>query len=273
MGAPARCDGHPVQEVARAWCCDDLLMRIAVLSDVHGNLGALEAVLADASAQQVDLTVNLGDLLSGAVQPRAAAERFLALNLPTVSGNHERQLLTLSRERMGASDRLAHDTISDEHRTWLASLPLTLEVADGVLAFHGSPTDDLTYLLETVQEDGARPATQHEVLDRLGPYAVAASWSLLLCGHTHLQRSVVLPSGALVVNPGSVGWPAYADDEPYPHVMEAGSPHARYAVVEGSAGRWQVDFRSVDYDWERAARVAEDNARPDVARALRTGLV
>lgn len=84
-------------------------------------------------------------------------------------GNHERQLLALPPERMGASDRLAHDTISDEHRTWLALLSLTLEVTDGVLAFQGSPTDDLTYLLGTVQEDGARPATQHEVLDRLGP--------------------------------------------------------------------------------------------------------
>jgi len=239
------------------------------MSDVHGNLGALEAVLADVTTQHVDDTVNLGDLLSGAVQPRATADRLLALGLPTVSGNHERQVLTLARERMGASDRLAYDAITGEHRAWLASLPLTLEVADGVLAFHGSPTDDLTYLLETVEETGARPATQHEVLGRLGSFA--ASWSLLLCGHTHLQRAMPLPTGALVVNPGSVGWPAYADDEPHPHVMEAGSPHARYALVDDAAGSWEVDFRSVDYDWEQAARVAEDNGRLDVARALRTG--
>lgn len=246
-------------------------MRIAVLSDVHGNLGALEAVLADATPQQVDVTVNLGDLLSGAVQPRATADRLLALDLPTVSGNHERQVLTLPPERMGASDRLAHDALSDAHRAWLASLPLTLEIADGVLAFHGSPTDDRTYLLETVESSGARPATQREVLDRLGPYGESASWSLLLCGHTHLQRAMQLQVGALVVNPGSVGWPAYDDDEPHPHVMEAGSPHARYAIVDDVTGWWEVDFRVVDYDWEQAARTAEDNGRPDVARALRTG--
>lgn len=246
-------------------------MRIAVLSDVHGNLAALEAVLADVEAQRVEVTVNLGDLLSGAVQPQATAERLLALDLPTVAGNHERQLLTLPRERMGASDRLAHDTIGDEHRAWLASLPLTLEIADGVLAFHGSPTDDLTYLLETVEEHGARPATQHEVLDRLGPYADSPAGWLLLCGHTHLQRALLLSAGALVVNPGSVGWPAYKDDEPHAHVMEAGSPHARYAIVDDTVGVWEVDFRSVDYDWEQAARIAEGNSRPDVARALRTG--
>ena len=246
-------------------------MRIAVLSDVHGNLLALEAVLTDVTGQQVDVTVDLGDLLSGAVQPRATADRLLALDLPTVRGNHERQLLTLPRERTGSADRLAHDAITDEHRAWLASLPLTLELADGVLAFHGSPTDDLTYLLETVEEGGARPATQQEVLDRLGPYADGARWSLLLCGHTHLQRTMLLPTGGLVVNPGSVGWPAYSDDLPHRHVMQAGSPHARYAVADDGAGRWDVELRAVDYDWEQAAQNAEDNGRVDVARALRTG--
>lgn len=243
-------------------------MKIAVLSDVHGNLAALEAVLADSASRSVDVTVNLGDLLSGGLQPRETADRLIRLDLPTVRGNHERQVLTGAPERMGASDRLAHDTISSRHRTWLASLPLVLEVSEGVLAFHGSPTDDTTYLLETVEKGGARPATHDEVLQRLGP---AAERRLLLCGHTHLQRAVRLSTDALVVNPGSVGWPAYADDVPYPHVIEAGTPHARYAVVEDTTGRWEVTFLAVTYDWERAAALAERNNRPDIARALRTG--
>ncbi|MDP9433629.1 MAG: metallophosphatase family protein [Actinomycetota bacterium] len=243
-------------------------MRIAVLSDVHGNLGALQAVLDDVAGQSVDVTVNLGDLLSGGLQPRETADRLLAVDLPTVRGNYERQVLTVPPEQMSASDRLAHDTISDAHRAWMASLPLTLELADGVLAFHGSPTDDLTYLLETVEPGGARPATEQEVLDRLGD---TADRPLLLCGHTHRQRTRRLLSGATVVNPGSVGYPAYADDQPYPHVMEAGTPHARYAVVDDATGRWEVHFHAVIYDWEHAAEVAEGNGRPDVARALRTG--
>ncbi len=69
-------------------------MRIAVLSDVHGNLGALEAVQSDVAGQSVDVTVNLGDLLSGGLQPRQSGDRLLALDLPTVRGNHERQMLT-----------------------------------------------------------------------------------------------------------------------------------------------------------------------------------
>lgn len=245
-------------------------MRIAAISDVHGNLAALDAVMADIGILDVDLVVNLGDLLSGAVQPRETADRLMDLDLPTVRGNHERQLLTLDPERMGFSDRHAHEAITTRHREWLAGLPLTLEVADGVLAFHGSPTDDLTYLLETVEESGAGPATPEEVTERLGPFAATP---LLLCDHTHLQRSMRLATGALVLNPGSVGWPAYDDDHPHPHVMEAGTPHARYAIAVRSDGRWNGEFRAVAYDWEGAAAIAEANQRPDVARALRTGRV
>ncbi|MCW2537783.1 MAG: Bis(5-nucleosyl)-tetraphosphatase, symmetrical, partial [Modestobacter sp.] len=92
-----------------------------------------------------------------------------------------------------------------------------------------------------VTAEGARPATEDEVRQRLGAWAGSP---LLLCGHTHLQRAVRLPGGWLAVNPGSVGWPAHDDDRPGPHVMEAGTPHA--------------------------ARIAEGNRRPDVTRALRT---
>ncbi len=248
----------------------DRRMRVAVISDVHGNLLALDAVLSDIADHHVEVTVNLGDILSGGVQPRETAARLMALDLPSVRGNHERQLLETPSDRLSRSDRLAHESISDEHRAWLASLPLILEITPEVLAFHGSPTNDLTYLLDTVGPTGARAATEQEVVDRLGS---ELSRPLLLCGHTHLQRSLRLSTGALVVNPGSVGWPAYVGHLPYPHVMEAGSPHARYAVVDDSSGIWDVSFEAVAYDWEAAARIAESNSRPDVARALRTGHV
>ncbi|MEU4424880.1 metallophosphoesterase family protein [Actinoplanes sp. NPDC024001] len=109
-----------------------------------------------------------------------------------------------------------------------------------------------------------------EVVQRLGD---VSGYRLVLCGHTHLAGSVRLPDGTLVVNPGSVGWPAYADEVPFAHRMEAGSPHARYAVVDDVSGRWEVSMRSVAYPWERAARFAEGFGRADVAFALRTGRV
>lgn len=112
------------------------------------------------------------------------------------------------------------------------------------------------------------PATEDEVTQRLG---TLPEEQLLLCGHTHLQRSMRLTNGTLIVNPGSVGWPAYDDDQPYPHVIEAGTPHARYAVVDDTTGAWDVTFHRAHYDIEAAAAAAQANDRPGVKHALRTG--
>lgn len=243
-------------------------MRLAVLSDIHGNLAALEAVLADIRRRGVDVIVNLGDCFSGPLEPAATAQRLAALGWPTVRGNCDRQLLTLPPERMGLSDRFAHDRLREAHRAWLDSLPPTLWLTPEIFLCHGTPNDDTQYFLEHVEPAGARAATPEEVEDR----ARGCEAALILCGHTHLPRAVRLADGRLVLNPGSVGLPAYAHDEPYAHAMETGTPHARYAIAQrGPGGAWSADQIQVDYDWGAAARIAEDRGRTDWAVALRSG--
>lgn len=243
------------------------MTRIAVLSDIHGNLAALDAVLADAGRRGFDRMVNLGDICSGGLFPRETADRLMALALPTIRGNHERQVLTLPPERMGLSDRHAAAVMRPDQIAWFEGLPETLRLTDEVLLVHGTPRSDVEYFLETVDPTGVREASVDEIRDRTG----AADAAVILCGHTHLPRAVQVEGGPLVVNPGSVGLPAYDDDRPYPHVVESGAPHARYAVVEKRDGRWSVELIAVAYDWEQAARDAEANGRDDWARALRTG--
>ena len=242
-------------------------MKIAVLSDIHGNIAALDAVLAHAQALDVDQIVNLGDICSGALWPRETADRLMALGLPTIRGNHERQVLEGDPARMGLSDRRARDTLRDDQLAWMASLPPTLQLGEDVLMVHGTPSSDLVYFLETVTETGVRPATLAEVEERAG----GTSARLILCGHTHVPRAVMLRDGRLIVNPGSVGLPAYDDDNPFPHAIENGSPFARYATVSNDGGSWQASFHLVAYDWEQAARDAEAVQRADWAKALRTG--
>lgn len=242
-------------------------MRIAALSDIHGNLAALEAVLADVGRRGCDAIVNLGDILSGPLQPAETADRLLALDLPTIRGNHERQLLEQTPEAMGASDLYAHGQLTQTHRAWLAALPATLQLTAEVFLCHGTPADDLTYFLEDVDAHGARPATPAQVHQRAGEVRA----ELILCGHTHVQRAVRLDDGRLVLNPGSVGLQAFAWDRPYPHSMAMQSPHARYAVATRTRGAWSFELIAVDYDCESAARLAERRQRPEWATALRTG--
>ncbi|UGQ44926.1 metallophosphoesterase family protein [Massilia endophytica] len=242
-------------------------MRIAAISDIHGNLPALEAVLADIAKRGADVTVNLGDILSGPLQPRATAERLMALDFPTIAGNHERQVLTHAVERMGDSDRFAYDEITELQRAWLRSLPSTLRLTPDVLLVHGTPSSDLVYWMESVDDRGQRQASYEEVLERAGD----AQASLILCGHTHVPRSVLLDDGRLIVNPGSVGLQAYSDVHPLPHKAENGTPHARYVIIERIGQQWQVEHIAVAYNWDEMSSLANANGRPDWAHALATG--
>lgn len=255
-------------------------MRIAAISDIHGNLPALDAVLEDIAASSVDVTVNLGDILSGPLWIAETAERLMALDLPTIRGNHERQLLTLAHERMGASDAFAAQRLAPAQRDWLQALPETLALAPEVFCCHGTPGDDLQYLLETTVPGfvrgvaaGIRAATVEEAAPRLGDVLRGVPHALILCGHSHVPRVLALPDGRLVVNPGSVGLQAYDDTHGHPHVVENGSPHARYALLTRRAAGWQVELRAVPYAHARAADLADANRRPDWADALRTGRV
>jgi hypothetical protein len=134
--------------------------RIAVLADIHGNLRALEAVLADLPRRGADLVVNLGDCLSGPLQPAEVADRLMALGWPTLRGNHDRQLLDRPIETMIPSDAFTATRLTAAHRAWLAGLPPVLRPAADVFASPGTPADDLTYALEVVAgPQHLRPAT------------------------------------------------------------------------------------------------------------------
>lgn len=259
-------------------------MRLAVVADIHGNVLALEAVLADIARRGADLSVNLGDCISGPLWPRETYDVLKRLALPTVRGNHDRVLCDpidglgpsdhfaatelMAARQPGSWERLAVAEMTTASLRELATLPATLTPVDGVLACHGTPDDDMEYLLETTFDGIMIPSTAASISKRLQ----SIREPLVLCGHSHLPR-VVQNDGSLIVNPGSVGCPAYEDPGDPCHVSEAGSPHARYAVLDDHSGAWTVDLIAVAYDWARAAERARENGRPEWAMALSTGRV
>ena len=241
-------------------------MRIAVLADIHGNLRALEAVQWDLRRHAPDLTVNLGDHLSGPLQAAETAEALMATNYLHIRGNHDRQLLDRPVEKMGPSDRAASLQLQQPHRDWLANLTATMDMDPSIHLCHGSPTDDLQYLLEDVQADSVVLSSAETIRERLGHVAA----TLVLCGHTHIPRAV-RTGEILIVNPGSVGLQAYDDTAPHLHYMETGSPHARYALLDLENDAWRATFITLEYDWGAASREAARHDRPDWAHALATG--
>lgn len=243
-------------------------MRFAVLADAHGNLLALEAVLADLHAQAPDLVVNLGDLATGPFDPAGSMDAQIALECPTLAGNHERNLV--EGDDTSGSVSFARPRLSAAHLAWIGRLPTTLCLAEGeVFACHGSPAGgDLDYLLDDVASGWAALAPDNVIQPRLAGIGAAR---LVLCGHTHMPR-VVQVGDVTVVNPGSIGMPAYTDESPVPHAIETGAPHARYAVVTRKPGGvWSAELRAVAYDWHRAAQQAHKNGKPSVARWTATG--
>lgn len=261
-------------------------MRLALVSDIHGNLAALEAVIADMKNRQIDQVVNLGDTLSGPLLPAETAQRLQKLAWLHVAGNHERQVLQLPLERQSASDAFTSGQLSQAEKRWLDSHANSCDAdlhqgrrwsdqlgADVALC-HGSPRSDVEYLLETPIGDGVQLSSNDEIQERLGR-AIPDHITLLACGHSHVPRAVRLACGLLIVNPGSVGLPAYDDDHPYPsspyHRVENGSPEARYAVICKTGRGWACELISVPYDHESMAALADRRGRSDWAHALRTG--
>lgn len=242
-------------------------MRIALLSDFHGNLPALEAVVADLRPRGVDTIVNLGDILSGPLLPLETARYLMAQDWPTIAGNHERQLLAITAAKPGgASDRFARECLGEAELDWLRALPATLRLNDEVFLCHGTPRRDIEYFLDSQVGERLVLASAEEVAERLGEERS----ELVCCGHTHIPRVLRSARGQWLVNPGSVGLQAWDDDHPEPHVAEMGSPDARYAIAEKTAQGWRVTSISVPYDHEAAARIAARNGREDWARWLRT---
>lgn len=245
-------------------------MRFAAIADVHGNHLALEAVVADIRAQGIDDIVNLGDMASGPLDARRTMDALMSLDAVHVLGNHDRYLIDRPPEKMGSWDRPAHAQLDARHLDWLRAVPPTRIFRDQVFLCHATPADDNVYWLETVLPDGTVRMSMLESIERA---AEGIAQPLILCAHSHLARAVRLRDGRLIVNPGSVGSPGYRDIHPYPHVVEAGTPDARYAILELVGSAWQVTFRHVPYDHDAMAALARRNGQPELASALATGWI
>jgi predicted phosphodiesterase len=222
-------------------------MRVALISDIHGNCFALDAVLDDLRQHPADQLVCLGDAVQGGAQPAETVVRLRALGCPVVLGNADAWLLT-GKETSGNETVTARGEttrqwslaqVAEADRAFIAAfaptVTLPLEGGRRLLCFHGSPTsfDGLIF-----------PETSQEQVERLlGPFAPA----IFTGGHTHRQQVHNLGRD-FFFNPGSVGLvydPRQSDGPTRFH------PWAEYAVLSSDGDRLALEFRRVPYDLDR----------------------
>ncbi len=208
------------------------MRRIAVVSDIHSNLEALEEVLARLRGEEVYC---LGDIVGYGGNPNEVVERIRELGIGTVIGNHDQAVVTGETGMFNARAAMAVGwtarQLSSANLEYLRSLPRELRVtADRVTAYmaHGSPD----YLWEYVD-----PATHSQLF---GHYLQKLGARVIALGHTHVPY--VWNEGAgTVFNPGSVGQP------------RDGDRRASYAVVTVDGEEVEVEVHRVEYDYEKAA--------------------
>jgi len=211
-------------------------MRLAVISDIHGNVAALEAALDDSARRGIPNIICLGDCASGMGWPGETTRLLMERDIPTLRGNHDRWPANRVAEGLKGQDGFAFRETTADQRASLDELPESLTPAPGVLACHATPASDVGNLLEDPRHGILVPSPLSAIRERLGADGMAAR--VVLCGHSHQSSIIHLPGdGPLVANPGSLGLPGFrviGDD--HPHRAEARSPHARQAFLHQEDG-------------------------------------
>jgi putative phosphoesterase len=230
-------------------------MRIAVISDIHANVLALRAVLADIKNIGVDRLFNLGDILYGPLWPRETFELLQKTDAVTIQGNQDRDIYDATPAELPERPilRFTVQNLGADGIAWLSALPKTMAIGD-IFLCHGTPESDMIYLLEDVASGEPRLREDAEIQSLIGRCRAP----VVVCGHTHIPRAVRLASGQTVLNPGSVGLPAYEDELPTPHRMQSRSPDASYAIIEKIDAGWVVAHRRVPYEFAAAVKRAHE---------------
>jgi predicted phosphodiesterase len=236
---------------------------MTIFGDIHANLPALEAVLANMDERHAQNRYCLGDLVGYSTFPNEVTSLIRELGIPCIMGNYDQGVghdsddcgcaykTAVEEERGKRSIAWTNAHTTSDNKQFLRELPAHIPLQLGsfrLLLVHGSPRKINEYLYED------RPDSSFERLLDI------ANVEVLVCGHTHLPYHKILPSGRHIINAGSVGKPKDNDNR------------ACYVLVSSHGDGLNVEFVRVPYDIERAAKAIEASDMPhEFATMLREG--
>ncbi len=235
-------------------------MRVALISDVHGNLVSFDAVLEDIEQQNVNEIVFLGDIATLGPYPREVIARLKALGCPCITGNHETYLFKpgLGHDYMRGTqwftDTLTwcRGQLSPEDYKFLATFEpiMKFSLAEDVslICFHGSPRSNVENILATTPPE--------QLQEMLGGYSA----TIMAGGHTHVQMMRQY-KGLMIVNAGSVGMSF--EEMPFTGAGPTVMPWAEYAIVSAEDGVASVELRRVMVDVQKVREAALASRMPE----------
>lgn len=246
-------------------------MQIAILSDIHSNIYALQEVIKDIKSRDIEVVLNLGDMFYGPIEPKATYELIRENKFINICGNQDREILEASLDQLEKNPtlRYTYENLGEEVLYWIQDLQFEKIIGGTYYMIHGTYFDDSQYLLEDISNGEVTLRRDKEIIKLTDNIEVP----FIFCGHSHLPRVHKLNTGQIVINPGSVGLQAYEDELPIKHKMQNHTPDAAYTILTVEENQYSIEQVRVAYDYEKAARKAEDNGRDDWAYALRTGKV
>jgi len=240
------------------------MKQYAIISDIHGNAGAFAAVLADIKSRSITTIINLGDFFFGALQPEKVADLLRQNPMTCITGNTDREILE-NADKEGMPRVKAE--LSAQSINWIKSLPKKASIDRLIFACHGTPESDNEYLLEKVTQHGVFVYNDEDLIEKIKNIKEP----IILCGHSHVNRVIYLSNGKMIVNPGSVGLPAYLGNAEYRFAMESMTPHAKYAIITADGNAINVEQVNCTYDWDEAAKIARENGNENAAQFLLHG--
>jgi putative phosphoesterase len=233
------------------------MQRIAIMADIHGNLPALEAVLADIEQEQITEILVAGDLVGGCPQPREVIDRLRAVDARMILGNNDLRLLRMvsgdlppewmtckqfAPARAGNPDQTVIDFLAHLPEQLIIQYPGT----DAIRVVHGTP-DSIDGLLMPDRDPTSLDAALAQITE-----------SVLVCGHTHIPW-IEQRGDQMAINPGAVGAPCNGDIG------------AQYAILDWDGRQWQAEHRLIPYDLRQLRAAFEGSGLLDqggVARAF-----
>lgn len=233
-------------------------MNLAILSDIHGNLVALETVIAELADRSVDQAICLGDVAASGPQPHEVIRRLRESGWLVVRGNADAWLSNPVRytgddsfyQRIDEIDAWCLAQLTDQDKAFLATFKPVVEIrlGDGMhlLGYHGSPRSDQELITATTALQ-----TIHEIFGELPQ-------QIFVGGHTH-QQMLRRYQDAVLLNPGSVGLP-YETMRPDARVRNV--PWAEYALLSWEAGRLAIELCRVPLDISAVKQAAFDSDMP-----------